>query len=117
MREKKTVLVIDDNPQIRKLFNEVLNMGGFDTYCAESGISALDLIKEAPFDIIISDYSMPGMNGAELVEVTRLLCPDALIIGMSALPNEDAFLEAGADAFLQKPIYPQQLLAAVMRGK
>lgn len=108
----KKILIIDDNNGIRALLREFLILNGFEAHSANSGISALQLLENNYFDIIITDYSMPGMNGVELTKTVRSLHPHVLIIGMSANRNEKDFLEAGAHAFLLKPLQLQELLSA-----
>lgn len=116
MPEKKIVLIIDDNKGVRELLREFMKVHGFDAHCIDNGISALNLLKEAHFDIIITDYSMPEMNGIEITKAARAQCPCTLIIGMSGNSNGSDFLMAGADAFLSKPLQLQELLS-VCRSK
>lgn len=112
MLEKKMILIIDDEKGIRELLRRFLRLYGFKAHSVNNGISALNLLKKEYFDIIITDYSMPGMNGIELTKIIRSLCPRALIIGISGADcNGKDFLTAGADAFLSKPIRLRELLS------
>lgn len=63
MPTKKIILIVDDNKGVRELLREFLRLYGFEAHSVSNGISALDLIKKGHFDIIITDYSMPEMNG------------------------------------------------------
>lgn len=112
MLEKKMILIIDDDKGVRELLRRFLRLYGFNAYSVNNGISALNLLKKEYFDIIITDYSMPGMNGIELTKIIRSLCPRALIIGISGANCDGKdFLKIGADAFLSKPLKLQELLS------
>lgn len=113
MKKQKTVLVADDDEMVRKFLFDVLRLYGFDVQAANDGVSALDLLKASDFDIVITDYAMPGMNGIELTKIMRSQCPHSLIIGISADCDERVFLDAGADAFLHKPFYIHDLLTVI----
>ncbi|MBZ0157945.1 MAG: response regulator [Alphaproteobacteria bacterium] len=114
MTERKKVLIIDDEQGIRDMLSMVLLMNNFESLCACDGETAALLAERTCFDVIISDYSMPGMNGAEVIRKVRALCPRSFIIGISAGANRTAFLEAGADTFLRKPFSPDDLLALLL---
>lgn len=116
MQKKKIVLIIDDNEGVRESLQKFLRLCGFEVYSADNGFSALNLLKKTTFDIIITDYSMPEMNGVELTRTAKSLYPDLLIIGISATCREKIFLNAGANAFFSKPIQLKELLS-VCRSK
>lgn len=110
MKKQKTILVADDDEMVRRLLLEVLEFYGFEVHAVSDGISALNLVENARFDIIITDYSMPRMNGIELAKILRSQYPHSFIIGMSADCEEKHFFRAGADAFLWKPFSLEGLL-------
>ena len=112
------ILIIDDDKGVRELLREFLRLYGFKAHCVENGILALNLLKKEYFDIIITDYSMPGMNGIELTKIVRSLYPQALIIGISGTDFDGKdFLAAGADAFLSKPLQLHELLSVCQSKK
>lgn len=113
MKNYRTVLVVDDDEMVRKFLFEVFRLHGFDVQTANDGISALELLKASDFDIVITDYAMPGMSGIELTKIMRSRWPHSLIIGISADCDERVFLDAGADAFLHKPFYLHDLLTLI----
>ncbi len=117
MPEKKTILVIDDDKGVRELLKEFLKLYGFEAYTIDSGISALNLLRKKYFDIIITDYSMPEMNGIELTRIIRTQYPHMLIIGISGNCEGKDFLEAGADAFLSKPLQLHELICLCCSNK
>lgn len=113
MSKSKMILIIDDDKSVRELLHGFLKLGGFKTHSVDNGIAALSIIKKRHFDIIITDYSMPLMNGIELVKKIRPDYPDCLIVGISGNCNANDFLQAGANAFLPKPLDIQELLSIV----
>jgi CheY-like chemotaxis protein len=113
MTEGKTVLVVDDDWVIRQALLDMLTSEGFSVSCCRSGPSALDLSKRKCFQVIITDYHMGGMNGADIAKELRIHCPDSLIIGISGEQKEKDFLKAGADAFFSKPFSPKVLVSMI----
>ena len=111
--DAKTILIVEDNEAISGIFHDLLEMDGYTVCCCGNGTAALELAKETSFGIVIVDYHMPGMNGAELTRWLRARCPDALIVGISGGHAERAFLDAGADAFFKKPFAFRDLVSLI----
>ncbi len=111
MTKNKTVLIIEDDETIRELLQDFLALYGFDPYSADNCFSALDLLEKTRFDIIITDYWMPGMDGLQLVRRIRPGHPQVFIVGISGNCSRNDFLQAGANAFLPKPFRLQDLLS------
>lgn len=61
--ERSKILIVDDNPEIREIIEILLTGEGFESVQVKDGITALRLLKEQDFDLIILDIMMPGMNG------------------------------------------------------
>ncbi len=115
-KEKKTVLIVDDNGAVSGVLREILEPTGLAVSCCGEGYSALELSEKKCFDVIITDYRMPGMTGADIARLLRAQCPDALIIGISAGHKDKEFIEAGADVFLKKP-FPFRDLVSMIQEK
>ncbi|MEW6116241.1 MAG: response regulator [Nitrospirota bacterium] len=111
MAEEKVVLVVDDNPAIRELLNDFLKKEGFRVFGAPNGSSALEFMKGRRCDVVITDYSMPEMDGVALIKKLRPLYPHLFIIGTSGFCDEKDFLSAGANVFLPKPFRLHDLLS------
>ncbi len=111
----ETVLVIDDDKTTRDSLQMFLEFEGFVVSSCESGAAALDLITKKHFEVLLIDYRMPDMNGDELTRRLRPLCPDAFILGFSMESKEQAFLTAGADAFLSKHQLVQKLIPLIKK--
>lgn len=113
MLKKKTVLIIDDDELLSDALRDLIQREGFEVTCCDNGLAALDQAKEKCFNVIITDYNMPGMNGVEVTRVLRVQCPDAFIIGLTSASKEEEFRGAGADAFFNKPFSVKEVIVAV----
>ena len=114
---KETVFVIDDDETTRDSLKMYLEFDGFAVDTCENSVDALDRIARQNFDVLLIDYRMPGMKGDELTARLRSLGNAAFIIGFSNESNEQAFLTAGADAFIGKHHLVQKLLTLIKNRK
>jgi EAL domain-containing protein (putative c-di-GMP-specific phosphodiesterase class I)/FixJ family two-component response regulator len=113
-----TVLVVDDDPDLRKLMVLGLHRGGFETRQAASGEEALTLLKGQSVDGVVLDVGMPGMSGIDVVTALRgdpdtATLPILLITGSGDHDTVLLALEAGADDFLSKPVRLDELVARI----
>ncbi|MDI6800479.1 MAG: response regulator [Thermodesulfovibrionales bacterium] len=115
MLRNKKILIVDDDNAIRDLFYEFFSQMGFDASVACNGKSAVEFLEKACFDIIVTDYQMPGINGIELTKILRSRNVCSLIIGMSGNCDDMDFLNAGANFFLRKPFPLKKLLSIIQR--
>ncbi|TMG28381.1 MAG: response regulator transcription factor [Chloroflexi bacterium] len=111
----KTILVVDDEPQIVQLVRDYLEHGGFKVLVAADGSSALRLASTLHPDLVVLDLGLPGMDG---LDVTRSLRRNGAlpIIMLTARADESdklVGLELGADDYLTKPFSPKELVARV----
>lgn len=105
----RKVLVADDDTLVRKLLGDLLSFYGYDVDCVSNGKEAIALIETDSYDVLITDYLMPEMNGIELIKKVRDIKKSLAIIGMSASEEEKGFLAAGANFFMEKPFSPSAL--------
>jgi CheY-like chemotaxis protein len=105
----KKILVADDDVLLRKLLSELLTFYGYDVECVSNGKEAIALIETGGYDVLITDYLMPEMNGIDLIKKVRDIKKSLAIIGMSASEEEKGFLAAGANLFIAKPFSPYAL--------
>ena len=116
-----TILCIDDESDIRSLLVEELQDAGFNTLEAEDGQQGLQIIQQKWPDIVVSDISMPVMNGLELLAEIQINHPEfsnipfILLTALTDRVNELAGLEGGAADYLTKPV-DFDLLLAKIRG-
>ena len=101
MRENE-VLLVDDNFITRETLLTFLLSQGISADGCEGGASALEMIGQNKYAVLVIDYRMPGMSGEELTRRIRATNRDVYIIGYSFEVKDRAFLNAGADAFLIK---------------
>ena len=112
------VLVVDDEPKILALLERVLRKDGHRVATAENGHGALAAIDRESPDVILTDVTMPGMDGFELCQrlkmnVATRLIPVVLVTGLADRDNRIKGFDVGADEFLTKPVDPHELRARV----
>ena len=115
------VLVVDDEPALRRVFKTSLVASGFTIEEARSGEEAVDLLPQQPFDLVLLDVNMPGIGGVEACREIRALAPKIGILMITVRDAENDMvraLEAGADDYVTKPVRFRELVArmrAVLR--
>lgn len=106
------ILVVDDDSSLLEVVATFLESNGHAVCTCESGEEALQVMREQEFDLVLSDVQMAGLNGFELLRVTRGLYPDIGFVLMTAYEANyplSASLEAGADGYLSKPFTLKKL--------
>ncbi|HYI46103.1 MAG TPA: response regulator [Actinomycetota bacterium] len=105
------VLVVDDEPDVRFILCHILEKAGYEVVVAINGAAALESVKEAHPDLVITDLMMPVMDGNELIQRLRSDPDTAAIPIMSLTGNPES--SVGADLIVSKFPAPTDLLAAV----
>lgn len=100
---KKKVLIVDDDASIQRLFVWSLREPELEVDCASNGKEALELIDKKYYDIVVTDYKMPVMNGYEFIKELKIKYPNKHIIGITSGTNEEYLYKAGADVCIHKP--------------
>jgi PAS domain S-box-containing protein len=113
--EGARVLVVDDDPDVRRFIVDFLEDSGYGVAAAVDGPSGLRILAEqGPFDLVLLDFAMPGMTGSEVARAVRADNPTQPILMMTGYLEHEAVLsELGAQPMLQKPFDPSELLFRV----
>ena len=109
------ILIIDDEPQITRVLRAALSAQGFDVRTANDPEEALQVFREWPPDLVITDLMMPGLSGVEVTRAIRTHSATPVLI-LSVRDHERSkveALDAGADDYITKPFSIQELLARV----
>ncbi len=114
----ETILIVDDEAANRELLEAILTEAGYRVELADGGAEALTRASAAPPDLILLDLMMPGMNGFEVCQrlkrdPTTGGVPIIVVTALGQIPAKEAALTSGADDFITKPIYPEDLRARV----
>ncbi len=116
LENKKKVLIVDDETVVRKGISRALQKRGMSTKTAESGKSALDLLNDHPFDLVLLDIHMPDMDGIQMLKQIRTKYPDTEAIMITGYPTIDSAVHCvklGALDYLVKPFRLDDLEAAL----
>jgi DNA-binding response OmpR family regulator len=112
----KTILIVDDEPDIHDLLGAALRVEGFEVRKAVDAFEGLDIISNEKIDLVLLDVMMPGMDGLEMLSRLRAYDKDLRVIVMTALSAPEAAVSAlrdHASDFLTKPFDMSQLISSV----
>ncbi len=110
------ILVVDDEPAVRRALERALRLDSYDVQLAEDGRQALDALAEQPADAVILDVMMPGIDGLEVCRRLRAAgdrTPVLMLTARDAIDDRVTGLDAGADDYLVKPFALRELQARV----
>ena len=109
------VLVAEDDEPTRDVIGDMLSKAGYNVFPAMDGVVAIEELKKRHYDVILTDYQMPRLNGLELLALSLELMPETpVILISSAHPSlEQVAIERGAFAWIRKPVPVTQVLLVV----
>jgi two-component system KDP operon response regulator KdpE len=110
-----TILVVDDEPQLRRAMKATLTDLGYSVVDAKTGEEALEMLRHGPVDLILLDLNMPGIGGLETCRAIRENSETPIIVLSVRNTERDKVeaLDAGADDYVTKPFGIQELLARI----
>ena len=112
------ILIVDDERTQREMLRDFLADEGYCVTAAQDGVTALDLIRHRPFDLVFVDYKMPQITGLEVLQQAKQINPDLDIIIVTAYGTIDTAVEAmkaGAADYLTKPVDLEEILLIIDR--
>ncbi len=118
-REKdksQRILVVDDERGMREFLEIMLLKDGYDVRCAESGKEAVEIFKQEPFDLVITDIRMKPVNGLEVLKQCKAISPGTVVIIISAYASTETAVSAmkeGAYDYLPKPFSVEEMRAVI----
>lgn len=116
LKAKTHILVVDDDKSILRTFTRILQKKGYEIDVAETGREAIEKTKSAKFDMALIDIRLPDMDGTDLLSKIQPFTPETIKILITGFPSVESGLKAvdeGADAYLVKPVKPEELLALI----
>ena len=117
--ERPRILVVDDESSIRDLLSKTLALAEYDVDTASDGRSALERLRLYPYDLLIADLKMPGIDGLSVIREAKRLKSDLPVIIITGYSTEMAAIEAvnlGVSGYLTKPFRVPQVLAAAAKA-
>ena len=116
----KTILIVEDNILNMKLFNDLLQVHGYNTIQAIDGFEFLNLVKKNKPDLILMDIRLREISGLELTKMLRAdheLCrtPVVAVTALAMKKDKERILECGCDGYISKPVSVQTLLDTVSK--
>lgn len=120
--EMKTarILVVDDEPPITELLSEMLMMMGHEAHCCNFPTEALDRMESEQFDLVLSDFRMPGMNGRQFYKAVQERCPQlagkiVFLTGDVGNDETQKFLDSIGNENLSKPFHFEEVTGMITR--
>jgi DNA-binding response OmpR family regulator len=113
------VLVVDDEATIRDLLSKTLALAEYDVDLAPDGRTALERLRIIPYDLLITDLKMPGVDGLAVIREARRLKPDIPVIIITGFSTEASAIEAvnlGVSGYLTKPFRVPRVLAVAAKA-
>jgi DNA-binding response OmpR family regulator len=118
-KHKASILILEDDPDTQKLLERILEKSGYETTVAGDGIEALLHLGKKNFDLILSDITMPNLDGIKLLEMNiekGITTPVIFLTAHTEAETEQKCLELGAVDYIKKPIQKAILLMRVARA-
>lgn len=119
MKEKKSVLIVDDEPSMRKNISDILAAEGFILYEATDGIDAIEKTKTYHPELILMDINLPRMDGISALHAIRNISPEVVVVIFTAFGTSERAIEAmkaGAYDYLEKPFELDEFLLIIRRA-
>jgi DNA-binding NtrC family response regulator len=115
MEAARKILIVDDDPTVRSVVSEMLSILGYEVSTADSGEKGLRIFFKNKFDVVLSDYEMPGMDGVALLTRIKARSPSTLVVlitgaGREVIPSPKA---SCVDRIMCKPFNLSEIAKAL----
>jgi DNA-binding NtrC family response regulator len=117
--DKHSIMVIDDEKIVGDMAKLSLEQEGYDVETFLNGESALARLEQKPFDVVVTDLKMKGIDGLEILRTVKHLYPETVVIMITAFANLDVAIEALRDDvqdFFPKPVKIKELKASIRKA-
>lgn len=115
----KKILIVDDDQDIRLLLDKFFGKKGYKTNTASDGNTAVDILKEEKYDLVLCDFKLPDINGLELIQKIKVINPEAALLVITGYSDVKVAVQAiklGAYDYVTKPLYPDEILITVEKA-
>ncbi|MFH0733301.1 MAG: chemotaxis protein CheB [bacterium] len=109
------ILIVEDNPSSKALLRKIIRKDSYNVILCDNGNQAIEILKTNTFDVVLTDWMMPEMDGVELIQYIRKnIDPIPVLIVITALSSREAqnkAMSAGADDYISKPYSPKDVIS------
>lgn len=115
MNYKANILIVDDEEVVRRSHLRSLESADCNARAAEDGMAAINVMEQHPFDVVLLDLRMPGLDGMDVLKTIKKRWPDSEVIVITGYPSIETAKEAvrlGAFNYLTKPLGPDEVIKA-----
>jgi DNA-binding response OmpR family regulator len=116
METTRTILVVDDDKSILRTFTRILRKNGYKVDTAETGKEAIEKVDKRLYDLFLVDIRLPDMDGTDLLAKIKQQLQNTIKIMITGFPSIESGIKAldeGAEAYLVKPVKPEELLLLI----
>lgn len=110
---KRRVLVVDDEPRIRKILVLNLKLSGHEVSCASNGAEAIEMVRAHEPDVVLLDLMMPTMDGFTVIEEVRAFSTVPILVFSASPERAEAAVRLGANGCISKPFIPTELIERI----
>lgn len=110
---KKRVLIVDDDPQIGRVFGLRLKLAGYDVVSTVSGAEAIELVRTQKFDVMLLDVLMPDVTGMDVLSEIRIFSQIPVILFTGRADIFQVAKQYGASDYISKPLNPDHLVEKI----
>jgi DNA-binding response OmpR family regulator len=113
MANTTRILIVDDEPQIGKIFGLKLKLSGYEVVSTTSGAEAIELVRNQKFDLMLLDVLMPDVTGMDVLDSVRQFSKIPIIIFTARVDIFEVAKRFGADDYISKPLNPDRLIEKI----